>query len=323
MKITLPDGNDVPEGAPVGLLNYRALTIFSQVDVSLGDRLVSQSSNTYPYRCIFEMIINYGKDTLQNSFSAGLFYKDTAGHMDTTDPAGANAGFTKRAAFTDGSNVVELLAPIHSDIFFQPKLLLNGVDIRIHLTRAKDAFCLISGDAIDYKLKIISASLFIKRVGPRSSFTVGYGQVSYRQGLREELFYTGRGAHLKPENLFLSTLPKSIIIAITESAAFTGVYDKNPFAFKHFNLEYLNLTSDGLHRGTRPFQLQFNLGNAVREYYQLVTATGRHLKYQPLAIDREDFLNGYTLFGYNLTPDEECSQHVSLIRSGNIRLEWF
>ncbi len=43
--------------------------------------------------------------------------------MDATDPAGPNVGLMKRTAFTTVSNVVELLAPIHSDIFFQEKLM--------------------------------------------------------------------------------------------------------------------------------------------------------------------------------------------------------
>ncbi len=59
----------------------------------------------------------------------------------------------------------------------------------------------------------------------------------------------------------------------------------------------------------------------MRDFYQLILSTGRHLKNQALAIDRQDFLNGYTLYGFNLSPDEDCSNHVSLTRSGNIRLE--
>jgi hypothetical protein len=329
VKITLPDGTDCPEGAPVTVLNYPAATIFSQVDVSLGDRLVSQPSSTYPYRCIIETLINYGRDTLESNFSAGLFFKDTAGSMDSTIPGAGNEGLTKRAAFTNASNVVELLAPIHCDMFFQPKLLLNGVDIRIRLTRAKDAFCLMSGDAIDYKLKILSASLFVKRVSVSPAVRLGHAQALLSATAKYPIdrvcvknFSIPAGARVSNhENLFLGTLPKSIILAMTDNSAFTGAYDKNPFAFKHFNLEYLNLTADGVSNPNRPLQPQYNLGNAVREFYQLVSATGRHLKNQPLAIDREDFLNGYTLYAFNLTPDDECGQHMSLIRSGNIRLE--
>ncbi len=57
--------------------------------------------------------------------------------MDATDPAGINAGLMNRI-LTNTSNVVELLAPIHSDIFFQEKIMLNGVDIKIRMMSGKE-----------------------------------------------------------------------------------------------------------------------------------------------------------------------------------------
>ncbi len=167
IKITRPDGGDIADGAPVGLINYPGACIFSQVDVSLGDRLITQSSSTYPYRCLIEALINFGRDTLENVFSAGLFYRDMAG---------PNVGLMKRAAFTTASNVVELLAPIHSDIFFQEKLMLNGVDIKIRMTRGKDEFCLMRDDVIAYKLNIVSASLFVKKVSVSPGVRLGHAQ---------------------------------------------------------------------------------------------------------------------------------------------------
>ncbi len=107
------------------------------MDVSLGDRLITQSSTTYPYRRLIEALINLGKDTLESVFSAGLFYRDTAGCMYATDPAGINAGLMKRI-LTNTSNGVEYLAPVHSDIFFQEKVMLNGVDIKIRMMRGKE-----------------------------------------------------------------------------------------------------------------------------------------------------------------------------------------
>ncbi len=329
IKITRPDGGDIADGAPVGLINYPGACIFSQVDVSLGNRLITQSSSTYPYRCLIEALINFDRDTLESVFSAGLFYRDTAGHMDATDPAGPNVGLMKRAAFTTASNVVELLAPIHSDIFFQEKLMLNGVDIKIRMTRGKDEFCLMRDDAIAYKLNIVSASLFVKKVSVSPGVRLGHAQALLSTTAKYPIervclknFSIPPGSRVSnQENLFLGTLPKSIILAMTENAAFSGAYDKKPFAFKHFNLEFLALYRDGVQIPSKPFQPEYENGAAVRDFYQLVLSTGRHLKNQALAIDRQDFLNGYTLYGFNLSPDEDCSNHVSLTRSGNIRLE--
>ena len=52
--ITNADGTDLLNDAPVGLINYPLNTLFSQCDVTLGDRLISQSSATHPYRAMIE-----------------------------------------------------------------------------------------------------------------------------------------------------------------------------------------------------------------------------------------------------------------------------
>ena len=329
IKITRPDGTDLPDGAPVGLVNYPGATIFSQVDVSLGDRLISQGSNTYPYRCIIECLMNYDRQTLESLFSAGLFYKDTAGHMDVGDPAGANSGLTKRGSFTNASNVLELLTPLHSDIFFQEKLMLNNVDIRIRLTRAKDEFCLMRSDDVVYKISMVSASLFVKKATVAPAVRLGHARALLSATAKYPIdrvcvknFSIPTGSRVvNQENLFLGSLPKSIVIAMVDNDAFTGSYNKNPFAFKHYDLEFLALYMDGQQFPAKPLQPQYLEGNAVREFYQLALASGRHLKNRAMLVDREDFLNGYTLYAFNLTPDEECSQHLSLIKNGNIRLE--
>lgn len=144
LKITNADGSDLADDASVGLINYPLNTIFSQCDVILGDRLISQSSATHPYRAMIETLLNYSEDTLKSQFTAGLFYKDTAGSMDSVViDDGPNKGLVQRAQFSEESKEVHLLGPLHSDIFFSERLLLNSVDLRIKLTRASDAFSLM------------------------------------------------------------------------------------------------------------------------------------------------------------------------------------
>ncbi|XP_058632031.1 uncharacterized protein F54H12.2-like [Onychostoma macrolepis] len=249
--------------------------------------------------------------------------------MDETDPVGRNSGLTKRSLYTTGSGVVELLAPIHSDIFFQEKLMLNGVDIKIRMIRGKDEFCLMSGEDVAYKLNIVSASLFVKKVSVSPSVRLAYAQALLSTTAKYPIdrvclknFSLPVGSRVSnQENLFLGTLPKSIVLAMVDNDAFTGSYDKNPFAFKHYNLEFLAVYVDGQQFPAKPLQPNFAAGAAVREFYQLATATGRHLKNQALSINRDDFLRGYSLYAFNLMPDEDCGQHISLIKSGNIRLE--
>ena len=175
VKITEKNGNDIPADTAVSLINYPLNTIFSQCDVILGDRLISQSSATHPYRAMIETLLNYSEDTLNSQFSAGLFYKDTAGAMDSiVINNGPNNGLNQRAVFTEESREVDLLGPLHADIFFCERLLLNLVDLRIKLIRSNDAFCLMGTRACEFTLKITAASLFVKKVTVSLAVRLGH-----------------------------------------------------------------------------------------------------------------------------------------------------
>ncbi len=54
--------------------------------------------------------------------------------------------------------------------------MLNGVDIKIRMTRGKDKFCLMRDDAIAYKLNTVSASLFVKKVSVSPGVRLGHAQ---------------------------------------------------------------------------------------------------------------------------------------------------
>ena len=96
-----------------------------------------------------------------------MWYKDTAGKMNerTVAAAGENIGLVKRASFTKSSKVVDMMGRIHCDIFFQEKLLINGISVRTRFGRSKDFFSLVLTDAAPtYKIKIVRAVLPARRV---------------------------------------------------------------------------------------------------------------------------------------------------------------
>ena len=328
-KITNPDGSNIANDAKVGVVNYPIASLFSQVDVMLGDRLISQSSNTYSYRSIIEIISNFARESLETQFSAGLFYKDTAGQMDVTDPQGRNNGFKTRALFSAESKTFDLMGHIHSDIFFQDKLLLNGVDLKIKMVRSKDEFCLMKEGARDYILKLLTASLFVKKVTVSPAVRLGHAQALLNATAKYPIervcmktFSLPAGSRIcTQENLFLGPLPKTLIFGMVDNDAFSGAYNKNPFNFKHYDTEFIALYVDGTQYPAKPFQPNFQSGNVVREYYSLILASRKQLKDQGLAINRQEYVQGYTLFAFNLSPDDDCGQHLSLIKSGNMRLE--
>ena len=67
-------------------------SLFHQGDVSLNDVQVSQSAGTYAYRAYIESLLSYGLQAKTSQLTAALYYKDTAGNMDRSNPDHANAG---------------------------------------------------------------------------------------------------------------------------------------------------------------------------------------------------------------------------------------
>ena len=178
-KITKANGTALDADTQVGPVNLFLHSLFAQVDVSLNERPISAATNTYPYRAMIESLLNYGEETKPSQLSMSMFYKDTAGKMGIVNPLAAedeaNLGLKVRYELTKESHTVDMTGLIHSDIFFQDRLMLNGVNLRIKLNRAKNVFCLVSSAAgANFKVVITEAILFVRRVKVASSIILGH-----------------------------------------------------------------------------------------------------------------------------------------------------
>ena len=74
-----------------------------------------------------------------------------------------------------GGLTVDMIGPIHGDIFLQDKYFLDGVHGKLKFIQSSDALCLIAarGDAT-FKVKIIDASMSIRRVQASSALMQGH-----------------------------------------------------------------------------------------------------------------------------------------------------
>ena len=105
------------------------------------------------------------------------------------------------------------------------------------------------------------------------------------------------------ENLFLGTLPKRIILCCINNDAYNGNYAKNPFNLKNNAINFLAAYVDGRQVPAKPLQPNFENGSYIRSYVNLFSATGKYAKDEGNEFTRDDFGNGYTFFGFDLTPD--------------------
>ncbi|XP_063981492.1 uncharacterized protein F54H12.2-like [Diachasmimorpha longicaudata] len=235
-RILKPDGSAVLEDS-VGPVNNFLHSMFNQVDVYFNQKVVTPPNNLYAYRAYIEILLNYGTDAKSSHLGMSLWATDSYGAMDSTVVAAGDArnnnGLVSRQAFTNGGKAFDLLGHLHCDVFNQDKFLMNGVELRVRLIRAKDDFCLMDDSALNYKLRIVEASLIVRRVKLSPGILI---------------------AHAK------TLLPKRIILGFVENASFNDSRKKNPFNFQNFGINFLCLNVDGRQVPTKPLQPSFTSG---------------------------------------------------------------
>lgn len=313
--------------------------MFSQVDVSLNDVLISQSSATYPYRAYIETLLSYGTDAKRSFLSAALWYSDSSSNMDSTEfdlsKPEANSGLVTRSKFFSNSKSVGLVGKLHTDICFQERALLNNITVRLRFIKHSDVFCLMTSDNIKYKLKVTDFYVKVRRLKVLPSIQLSHAQVLANP--TSTAFYPIRRIDIKTftvskgtksithENVFTGQVPEKIILGFVKHTSMTGDYKTNPFNFQHYNVNYLSLQITGQADAYKPYKLCFNENNLnyVEAYFNLFMGIGQNYTNDgAIKLSRDDFKSGYSLFAWDISADQSGnSPYLQLRRSGDINFE--
>ena len=197
-KVTKANGADLDADEQVGVVNNFLHSLFKQVDVYLKEKQVTQSLDTYAYRAYLETLLNYGPSAKESQLTSALFYKDTAGNMDTANPLAAdganpNLGLRKRYEFNKQSGTIEMMGPLFCDVFFIERLLLSFVELKVVLNRNVDEFCIMSSVVrANHKVKLIDAYLKVRKVKVSPSVSLAH-EIALKKG--PAIYPTSRRLH--------------------------------------------------------------------------------------------------------------------------------
>ena len=326
VKVTAADGTNIANDADVAPVNLLLHSMFSQVDMILGDTLVTASTNTYAYRAYIETLLSYGREAKQSQLTAAMWYKDSAGQMLVH---AENVGYQKRKASVARSVPLEMMGKLHLDMLFQDRYLINAVDVKLRLIPQSPKFCLMAGgENPNYKLRILEAKLMVRKVKLSAAVQLAHTRALEEANVKYPIrrvecksFTITRGMRsATEENLFSGQLPKRIVLGFVSNNGYNGSYTTNPFNFEHFGVEQISLTVDGQQMPAKPLQPNFETSEYISSYMSLFTGTGMVFKDDGNDVSRDEYKAGFTLFAYDLTPDMEESGHVQLIKQGLVSL---
>ena len=183
----------------------------------------------------------------------------------TADPV-LNTGLGTRSEWTKTSKTVELQSRIHSDLFNQAKLILNGADLTVKLHRHKPEFCLFSEDtAPAYKITIVDAIFYVKKIELTPSVFNAINTVLNDTNAQyaitrttPKVFTVPRGQQSQHiDHVFLGEMPKRIAICMMNND-FTTETTKNPFNFQHYNLTQIGILFIEEEVPFKPLKLNFD-----------------------------------------------------------------
>ena len=125
---------------------------------------------------------------------------------------------------------------LHLDMSFQYRYVLNGIEIKYRLIRAKDSFCLHgNADQTENKVSLKEVSLFCGKVKPNPSIQLAHakalqhGTAKYpMRRVEVKTFTIPRGNRsFSKESLFLRQLPTCLVVGFVDNDAYNGNIAKN------------------------------------------------------------------------------------------------
>jgi hypothetical protein len=119
--------------------------------------------------------------------------------------------------------------------------------------------------------------------------------------------------NFKADNLFFSSIPQDICIALVSQSAFAGSVSKNPYNFANYNLCEVGVTFNNMHIQGSPIRCDYNAGDWTMAYRQMLEGTN-HLN----GIKINDFNNGKAIYYFKLS---DLQTRLMEAPTGMLRLE--
>jgi hypothetical protein len=286
--------------------------VFRQVDLYLNQKLVSTATDLYAYRAFLENLCL--PVALQEHETRVLEYSD--GQTLPTE---------------EKSATYNALIPIHLDLMNQSRLLLNGVELKLRLTRHQDLdkLLILETTANQAKVTIAKMLLFIHKIHPSPTVLLRHEQ-ELRQ--RNAVYPIDR-VWVKTHNLtkgtkdfvisncYLGTLPNRILVGFVRSNAYNGSTSHSPFKFEPFDVCNLALSVNGVQVPFVALTPTFKTKDVVRSYHSLIdTVLGDSRDTRSLGISKDDYCTKTALFGFRLQPQSGGASAVTQTGTVSLRI---
>ena len=328
MKIVAIDNANIADNATVGPANLLAHTLFSNIELYLNGKQITEPTNHYHYRAYMQNLLNTNKIEQKTKLIMEGWVLDTSSELHVADGhAGANLGLNARAAWMALSRSHRLILKPRLEVFNQDGDIPPNTDIRIRLIPNRDNVVLMYTGGTQFKIVIQNIRFWARTREVTSNMLVMHQQQlhsghSYRFAYPtisvKTLSIPVGTLRQEYDNLYLGSLPRRIIMVMLLSEHVSGTVGSNPFNFQNFNLNYLALRVNGELLPRQAYQPNFGESeDYIRDYLQVLTALDLDGECSSsLCLSPIQWAHGFTFFAFKLFPNQS-----SIRPSGSVRMD--
>ena len=316
LEHTDTDGNPGIDST-VAPINNILESLFTQYDVSINQKIVSDSSGMYPYTAYLIKLLNYSSDAKDSYLTLSGYHRETTANVnDHTDD---NMGWKMRRDRILNSKEDLVAGVLYSDIAYAQSQLPSHTDITLVLHKNKPEHLIQGGRlTINYRLSITNVELEVRKyeLSPRLNLSIEkqlatMGTIPFKHLSTTNHFIPVGSSSFQINRLVLGQLPLRLVFGIVTNKTFAGDVRTSPFDFRRHGLIEYQLSIDGK---VYP-QRAVNCVDYVEPYLNLFRSTGQFCTNQTSGITFEQFKGSYCLHVINLRGDQDSRTDIYPARS--------
>lgn len=313
-KDTMATWENVKQADYVVPYTGTGFSLFEDVHVYLNGILTETSQREYARSSYIKSTV-FSTEDEQHELESAQLYIDRPGLINTVAlDVSKNKGEYLRADSTWDGKEVEVYTPVMSDLLQTDGYFPDNVSISIRLYPAKSECCVVARNPVQYKITITDATLYV----PRCKLSTPVPKnIEYETEFYKMLTYThpSSSTHFSKMLDTSAKLPKKIAVMLIKEKQFNGNYSDSGFHFKHLNVSNITVQSNG---HSFPNSSGLCPDFKARQYSDVYEALFSKLHAKNINFDYNTFDQGYTIFGFNLTPsgisdDEKKSRQGSCV----------
>lgn len=314
------EGEDPPGNFSVAPINNILCSMWDKIQVRVNDTDMSvDTCDHIAHKAMISTLLSYNRSNLQKLKTGGFSLEDgdKIGTVNlTAGDNNFNADLNARVQLHANSATIDYAGPLPLDICALDNHLAPKTDVTFTFFPNTPSFTLVGNFQQSAKIEIQEMYLQYRRITMASPHIE---QIMIKAPVQRYLSpHTKMLQFSVPDNTRSWTLPlfseghmlpKQFIVAFPNYTE--GDDASNPFAFHHHNIKKIGFKINNSSPLNSELNMDFNSKDISHAYFRLCSEMGKNgSSEEGHLISRDNFMNNYTLFPFDLTMDKCNGRHL-------------